>query len=104
METILSWICYAGAAFCLFLSLGLALIGRNSLGVIYGHIGIGLGLAISLAAGGYKFGNDLTLAQNWLILAAILAGYLIFFFGRRRARDEKRFLDALTSADRKKEG
>lgn len=95
---ILSWVCYAGAALCLFFTIGLLVLNRMSFSLIYGHLGIGLGVAIMLAAGGIKFGNTLTVPQLWMILAAIGVGYLIFFFGRRRARDEKRLLDAIAAA------
>jgi hypothetical protein len=98
---IVSWIFYAAAVACLFLVLGLAFVGRKALGFVYGHLGIGFGLAIMCAAGGYKFGNTLTLAQNWIFLTVVAMGYAIFFFGRRRARDEKRFLDAIAAADEK---
>jgi|CXWL01.1.fsa_nt_gi hypothetical protein len=101
MKSVLSWIFYAGGLFSLLAALGLAFVGRKALGFVYGHLGIGFGFALMCACVGFLLANDPPPLQLALVTLIGAGGYLLFFFGRRRARDEKRFLDAVSSAQTK---
>ena len=106
MLTALAWLLYALAAFGAVAAMGLAIVGRKTLDFLDGHLGIGVGFALTFVSAGFLIDHlqRLTVGTVVACLAGMSCGGALWFFSRRRARDVSRFLIAVKKAKARHDG
>src|SRR5262245_767705 len=99
MREYLSWACYIGAGVSLAMTIYVAVRGWSARDVLWGNLCVATGVSIMLSMLGHALADNYrSLPDTIITLGVGLIGYVIFFFGRRRARDETRFFNSVHAA------